>query len=90
MPEWDDFDGAAVAQARNYLQQDVEVALQEFADARFQSVARLRGASQDDWKKRGLHRGVGAVTLTAVVEMMAEHDRAHTQEIVSLLEELEG
>lgn len=87
-PEWDDFDGAAVAEQRNYLEQDPEAALQRFVEARAANVARLRGLRDGDWERRGTHRGIGEVTLRRVVEMMVEHDRGHAAEIEALLEEL--
>jgi len=89
-PSWDDFDGAAIAIARNYLEQDPDAAFQRFADARTTNLARLRAATEDDWQKRGTHRGVGDVSLRDVVEMMVEHDRSHAAEIKTLLGELEA
>ena len=87
-PEWDDFDGEKVAMERNYLEQDAEAALQRFVDARAANVARLRALRKSDWERRGMHRGMGEVTLSRLVEMMVEHDRAHAQDIKVLLEEL--
>lgn len=87
-PEWDDFDGAAVAEQRNYLDQDAEAALRRFADARAANVARLRALDDGDWERRGTHRGLGEVTLKQVVEMMVQHDGEHAADIKELLEEL--
>lgn len=87
-PQWDDFDGDAVARERNYLEQDSDAALQRFIDARAANVARLRAASEDDWQKRGTHQGTGEVTLRQLAEMMVKHDREHAADIAALLEEL--
>ena len=87
-PEWDDFDGDAVARERNYLEQDSEAALQRFSDARAANVARLRAVSDGDWQRRGTHRGMGEVTLARLAEMMVQHDREHAADIAALLEEL--
>ena len=87
-PEWDDFDGETVARERKYLEQDAETALQRFVDAREKTVARLRTLSGEDWQRRGVHRGMGEVTLKRVVEMMLEHDRVHADDIETLLKEL--
>lgn len=89
-PSWDDFYGSAIAIARNYLEQDPDAAFRRFADARAVNLARLRTASEDDWQKRGAHRGVGEVSLRDVAQMMVEHDRSHAAEIQTLLTELEG
>lgn len=88
-PEWDDFDGDAVARERNYLEQDADAALQRFVDARTANVARLRGVSESDWQRRGTHRGTGEVTLARLAEMMVQHDREHAADIAALLEELQ-
>jgi hypothetical protein len=87
-PEWDDFDGEAVARERSYLEQDADAALQRFIDARAANVARLRAVSESDWQRRGMHRGMGEVTLARVAEMMVQHDRDHAADIAALLEEL--
>lgn len=87
-PEWDDFDGDAIAMQRNYLEQDADAALARFVDARAANVARLRAAKPDDWQRSGVHRGVGTITLARVAEMMLEHDRGHAADIEVLLKEL--
>jgi DinB superfamily len=86
--EWDDFDGDAVARERNYLEQDADAALQRFIDARAANIARLRAVQGDQWQRRGMHRGVGEVTLARLTEMMLQHDRDHAADIKTLLKEL--
>jgi DinB superfamily len=88
--EWDDFDGEAVARERSYLEQNSDHALQRFIEARATNIARLNTATDDDWQRRGLHRGLGEVTLRRIAEMMVEHDRSHEAEIENLLAELES
>lgn len=87
-PEWDDFDGELIAAQRNYLEQDAEAALQRFAGARAANIARLRAASDADWERSGMHKGMGEVTLRRIVEMMVQHDHDHAADIKVLLEEL--
>ena len=87
-PEWDDFDGDAVARERNYLEQDADAALQRFVDARAANVARLRAVQDEQWQRSGVHRGVGEVTLSRLTEMMLQHDRDHAADIRTLLKEL--
>lgn len=87
-PEWDDFDGAAIAEERKYLEQDADAALARFAEARAANVARLRSASAEDWNRSGVHRGMGEVSLRRIAEMMLEHDRGHADDIAQLLREL--
>ena len=89
-PEWGDFDGEQIARERRYLEQDAEIALQRFADARARNVARLRATPAEDMERRGRQEGLGEVTLARVVEMMLEHDRVHAADIKTLLKELNG
>ena len=87
-PAWDDFDGAAIATARNYLEQDPHAAYSRFENARNANLARLRTASAEDWERKGTHRGMGEVSLRQIAEMMVEHDREHAAQIQTLLGEL--
>lgn len=89
-PEWGEFDGDKIATERKYLEQDAEAALQRFIRARKKNVERLRAVREDDWNRRGMHRGMGEVTLKRLVEMMVEHDRGHAHDIEVLLKELQG
>lgn len=89
-PEWGEFDGDKVATERKYLEQDAEAALQRFIRARALNVQRLRAASENDWHRRGTHRGMGEVTLEQLVALMVQHDRDHAKDIEVLLKELAG
>jgi hypothetical protein len=87
-PAWDDFDGAAIAVSRNYLDQDPDTAYARFLHARNANLTRLRAAQEGDWEKTGRHRGMGDVSLRQIAEMMVEHDRDHAEQIETLLGEL--
>jgi len=85
-PALPDFRGDVVAKERNYIALDVEPALDRFAKARRENIARLESAK--DLQRTGEQEGVGRVTLARVAEMMAEHDAGHAAELHALLEEL--
>lgn len=85
-PELPDFRGDAIARERNYIGLELEPALERFAKARRENIARLESAK--DLQRTGEQEGVGRVTLARVAEMMAEHDAGHAAELHALLREL--
>jgi len=78
-----DFDGAAVATARNYRSRSLEEGLEAFRDARARNLARLRSLARDDWNRSGNQDGVGQVTLCDLPSFMAQHDASHREELES-------
>lgn len=76
-----DFDGARIARERRYTSRSLAAGIEAFRGARRASVALLRTLRPDEWSRRGWQEGVGAITLCDVPVMMAEHDRAHREEI---------
>jgi len=87
-PAWQDFDGETVARERRYIELDLESALRRFTAARLVNVRRLRNVSEPEWNRSGMQEGVGRVTLTRVMQMMAEHDASHAREIAALLRQM--
>ena len=85
-PALPDFRGDVIARERNYIELELEPALERFAKARRENIARLESAK--DLRRAGEQEGVGRVTLARVAEMMAEHDAGHAAELHALLEEL--
>ncbi len=53
--------------------------------ARRRNVERLRAVPASAWKRAGFQESIGQITLADVPRLMAEHDRAHTDEIRGLL-----
>ena len=83
VPTLEGFDGAAVAQARDYKSQDARVAAREFAVARAQLVAILRGATPAQLARQANLFGK-RITLADLVGMIDEHDQGHRAEIDAL------
>jgi hypothetical protein len=80
-PALPDFDGARVAQERNYKSLSLADGLQAFRRARAENLAALRALTSSQWERVGTQEGVGRVGLCDIPLMMAEHDAAHRAEI---------
>ena len=80
-PHLPDFDGAAVAAARNYRSLPIEAGLKVFKSARMDNVQKLREIPDDAWARSGTQEGVGRVSLCDIPSMVRQHDAAHKQEI---------
>lgn len=76
-----DFDGTAVAQARNYRARSLEDGLEAFAVARQQNVEVLRAVAMSSWSRSGQQEGIGKVMLCDIPGFMLQHDLAHETEI---------
>ena len=87
-PALPDFDGDRIAREREYLEEDVALALQVFARARARNVERLAALDAAALSRRGTQEGVGELTLARVPRMMAVHDAGHLQELAALVAEL--
>ncbi len=79
--ELPDFDGAAIAQRRNYRRKSLLDGMRAFARARQDNIDALQRVTPADWSRRGDQEGVGPVTLGDIPIMMAEHDASHRKEI---------
>lgn len=79
-----DFDGAAVAAARNYPGQDFEAALQAFEEARRRNVELLNALPDALLERRGWFDD-GTITLRQLARLMLEHDAGHRAELDDLL-----
>jgi DinB superfamily len=84
-PVMPDFDGARIADERNYLMRPLGEALEAFREARAENLAALRQAQAGDWLRAGVQEGVGPVALCDIPSMMAEHDEVHRAEIANWL-----
>lgn len=76
-----DFDGARIAEERQYRGKALGEGLRAFREARLATVAALRALRPPQWSRRGSQEGKGAVVLPDVPRLMAEHDRTHKAEI---------
>jgi hypothetical protein len=76
-----DFDGAEVAQRRNYRSKSLREGMRAFARARQDNIEALARVTPSEWTRRGVQQGVGPISLGDIPTMMAEHDAAHRDEI---------
>lgn len=80
-PSLPDFDGAAVAAARNYRTLSLADGLRVFKTARIHNLEKLREIPHDAWQRSGTQEGVGRVSLCDIPSMIRQHDAAHEEEI---------
>jgi hypothetical protein len=80
-PELPDFDGTAVAQARNYRALSLADGLRAFEQARRDNLEKLRRIPPDAWERSGTQQGVGRVSLCDMPVFLQQHDMAHKDEI---------
>jgi hypothetical protein len=83
-PALEPFDGAAVASARKYMEQDARLAAQDFTAARRELTGLLAPLTDNDLERRGTFDGQ-PVTFRDLIAMILEHDRGHRDEIERLL-----
>jgi hypothetical protein len=88
-PALADFDGARVAAESDYHDQQADVALQTFKEARRENVRMLRSLSEAQLERAGTLEGVGKITLRRLAEMMREHDEGHIEDLRVLRQRLE-
>jgi hypothetical protein len=82
-PHLPDFDGTAIAAARNYRTRSLADGLNAFAQARRRNLLVLRTVEGEQWSRAGTQEGVGAVSLCDMPVLMFEHDAAHEAEIAA-------
>ncbi|MBS0386946.1 MAG: DinB family protein [Proteobacteria bacterium] len=80
-PQLADFDGDAIAAARDYRSRSIHAGLAAFAAARADNLTRLAKLTPTEWQRAGTQDGVGAVALCDLPVFMSQHDAAHRAEI---------
>ena len=78
-------DSTVWAKERNYLKEDGRMALQEFASARLEMLARSKGLDDAVWKQKARHAIFGPTHFQEVIGFMADHDRMHIQQAWNIL-----
>lgn len=86
LPDLPDVDGDALAVARNYQSQDLELALRQFARARAYALETLHSLSGQDLVRRATWGAFGVVTFAEVLERWIAHDDGHRAELSALTE----
>ena len=84
-PSLSDFEGDRIARERCYQSAISAEGLALFARRAQRNIAKLRRFARPTGSAAAAQDGVGAVTLEDIPRMMADHDRAHTDEIAALL-----
>ena len=64
---------------------DGPVARDAFLAARQKNLALLSNLDETDWQKMGRHAFFGPTSLHELVNLMAQHDQVHLQQIEDLL-----
>jgi hypothetical protein len=89
-PALADIDGAALAAARAYQDQDIEQALTDFSAARLELIQRLRQLEPRAWHRTGMMEGTGEITVADLFAAMAAHDATHRNDLAELRAALSG
>ncbi len=76
------------AQERQYITQDGPAAFRDFVTNRLKLVEKLKSLSTEGWQRRARHTIFGPTHLQELVGFMAEHDRTHIQQAITLLKML--
>lgn len=87
-PALDDFEGDRIAIERNYRRQDFDLAMSEFERSRSRTLLRLAGLSDAQLDRMTRFGSIGQMTLRQMIDMFAEHDRTHCQELELLAAEI--
>ena len=80
-PHLPDFDGAKLAQERNYRALSLAEGLLAFEAAREANLRTLETLSPEAWSRSGTQEGVGSVSLCDMPTFLHQHDQAHVAEI---------
>lgn len=76
-----DFDGTAVAKARNYRSLPLKQGLERFELGRRENLQRLSTITDEQWSNAGTQEGVGKISLCDMPVFLRQHDMAHMEEI---------
>src|SRR5262249_4693653 len=83
-PALADIDGAVLAAARAYKDQDIEQALADFAAARLDLTQRFSHLDAKAWHRTGIMEGTGRITLADLLSAMLAHDESHRRDLADL------
>ncbi|MDX1379338.1 MAG: DinB family protein, partial [Anaerolineales bacterium] len=74
-------DSSIWANEREYLQVNGPEKLREFITARIQNINLIRKMDKSVWSRKARHAIFGPTDFTEVVGFIADHDRAHIQQV---------
>lgn len=81
-------DTSVWASQRDYLHENGQIALNEFNDARRETVQMLKDAPVEAWKRPARHAIFGPTNFMEVAGFITDHDRMHVQQAWSTLKKL--
>jgi uncharacterized protein YukE len=84
-PTFPDNDQRAMAIERNYAEEDLQTALEEFEALRRDFIALVRSLSDEQWERRGQHPYFGETTILTQAINNAIHDLDHIEQIARAL-----
>jgi FMN phosphatase YigB (HAD superfamily) len=76
------------ASQRDYVHENGIKALQEFNEARKETITFLKNISPEGWARKARHAIFGPTDFREVIGFMAEHDRLHIQQTWDVLKKL--
>lgn len=82
-------DSSIWANERRYLNADGRTALNEFMDARRQNVEAVRNLDISIWSRNARHAIFGPTNFTEVMGFIADHDKAHIQQVRKTLDAIQ-
>jgi len=74
------------ADERQYFLQDGKLALEQFISVRMQMIALLENLDSSGWDRQARHAIFGPTRLQELVDIVANHDRLHLQQVHRLME----
>ena len=87
-PHLESLDTEEMARVRSYATSDEKEVFASFRIARAQTVELLSGLSEDQFRRRAVFEGYGAVTLQSLVHYLCSHDQQHLAGLQWLLGQL--
>jgi hypothetical protein len=83
-------DTAALARERSYGTANADLVLEDFRQARAQTVALISGLSSVQLARTAVFEGYGAVTVRSLVHYLCSHDQQHLAGLQWLLGKIAG
>jgi hypothetical protein len=83
-------DTAALARERSYATANADLVLEDFREARAQTVALISGLSPGQLARTAVFEGYGQVTVRSLVHYLCSHDQQHLAGLQWLLGKIAG
>ena len=85
-PALENFEGARIAREGDYKQRSWTQGIEVFRHTRSDNLSTLRNLDTEQWLRHGTQQGVGAISISDMPGLMAEHDDSHRSEIDAWLD----